>query len=103
MEAMKIEKTQTTQADQIAAKQTENAAALEKAQRLAETRADAMAGKDQATLSERARLLAKARAGLDEIPEVRSEKVDALRQQVEDGIYQIPIEQLVKRLYTHVV
>jgi negative regulator of flagellin synthesis FlgM len=56
------------------------------------------ASRDEAILSSQAILLAKARAALDAVPEIRSEPVDALKAQVETGTYQVPIERLVARL-----
>ncbi|MCB9134638.1 MAG: flagellar biosynthesis anti-sigma factor FlgM [Anaerolineales bacterium] len=57
---------------------------------------------DHAALSEEARLLSRARQVLEETSDVREEKVTALRQQVQDGTYQVPLEKLanllVKRL-----
>ncbi len=57
---------------------------------------------DHAALSEEARLLSKARQALEETPEIRDDKVTALRQQVQEGTYEVPVEKLasllVKRL-----
>jgi negative regulator of flagellin synthesis FlgM len=50
------------------------------------------------TLSVRARLLSAARAALAEAPDVRADKVDALRQAVETGTYQVPYDRLARRL-----
>jgi flagellar biosynthesis anti-sigma factor FlgM len=55
-------------------------------------------GKDTATLSESARLLARARQALEEAGDVRPDVVAALRQQVEAGAYQAPLEELVNKL-----
>ncbi|NUM46023.1 MAG: flagellar biosynthesis anti-sigma factor FlgM [Anaerolineales bacterium] len=64
--------------------------------------ADRTSATDHAALSEEARLLSHARQALEETPDVREEKVTALRQQVQDGTYQVPLEKLasllVKRL-----
>lgn len=64
--------------------------------------ADRTSTTDHAALSEEARLLSHARQALEETPDVREEKVTALRQQVQDGTYQVPMEKLasllVKRL-----
>ncbi|KPL84127.1 hypothetical protein SE15_02830 [Thermanaerothrix daxensis] len=58
--------------------------------------------RDRAELSEQARMLAKARNALNEAPAVRNERIEQLRQQIEDGTYKIPLEalanQLLKRL-----
>jgi len=53
---------------------------------------------DQAALSEKARVLNKARTAMDSIPEVRTEKVSALRNQVNSGSYHVPLEDLARRL-----
>ncbi len=59
--------------------------------------------KDRAEVTESARLLAKARAALDKVNpdnagDVESERVEILKQQIENGNYQIPVEELAKRL-----
>ncbi len=77
----------------------EGAYPLDKASRSAETSAsEELSGKDRASVSERARLLAKARVSLNETSDVRPEKVDTLREQIETGNYQVPHEEIVKRL-----
>jgi flagellar biosynthesis anti-sigma factor FlgM len=53
---------------------------------------------DQAALSEKARVMNKARASMDAIPEVRMDKVSALKEQVDSNSYQIPFEELAHRL-----
>jgi flagellar biosynthesis anti-sigma factor FlgM len=55
-------------------------------------------GNDQAALSEQARVLNKARAAMETVPEVRTEKVTALRDQVNSGNYHVPLEELARRL-----
>jgi anti-sigma28 factor (negative regulator of flagellin synthesis) len=67
-------------------------------------RPDRLNGKDAAVLSERARLLARARLALEETGqdaglEVREERVRLLQEQVANGNYQVPVEALVKKLY----
>jgi len=61
-------------------------------------RADFINGKDQASLSEKARLLSKARAELEETPEIRTDLVAHLRTQVETGEYKISYDRLATRL-----
>lgn len=60
-------------------------------------------GKDEASLSESAKALAKAYQSLGEIPDVRTELIDSLRQQIDGGEYSIPYDKLAgvlaKRLY----
>lgn len=55
-------------------------------------------GHDKAELSESARLLAKARAQMDSQDSVRSERLDEIRQQVNNGDYTIQVEELARRL-----
>lgn len=56
--------------------------------------------KDQAVLSDQARLLAKARLALDKTPETEDQKVSDLRQKVQTGEYKISFEELADRLLT---
>jgi flagellar biosynthesis anti-sigma factor FlgM len=87
----------------ISAHETENTVPIERNNVHAmDGGVDSLNGKDKATLSERARILSKARVALDEVPEVRSDKVDALRKDVQTGNYKIPVEQIVKQLVNHV-
>ena len=73
----------------------------EREQRLGDRgKLDGLSGKDEAMLSDRARLLAKSRAFLNEVPEVRTDLVDGLRKEVEAGTYKVPIEALAKKLVT---
>ncbi len=58
----------------------------------------AASGTDRAEVTENARLLAKARAALENGADVESERVAMLKQQIESGNYQIPVEELAKRL-----
>ncbi len=89
---MKVEHSQN---NRIVQKQAENAAAIERQQRAQENdRAERATNKDQASLSERARLLSKARLSLQEVPDVRTERVSALREQIQAGTYQVPVEHL---------
>jgi flagellar biosynthesis anti-sigma factor FlgM len=53
---------------------------------------------DQAALSEQARVLNKAHAAFDRVPDIRTEKVSALRDQVNSNSYQVPFEELAHRL-----
>jgi flagellar biosynthesis anti-sigma factor FlgM len=53
---------------------------------------------DEAALSAQARLLGKARAALAEVSEVRDERVNQLRAQIQAGEYQVPFERLAGRL-----
>jgi negative regulator of flagellin synthesis FlgM len=60
------------------------------------------ATKDRATLSSGAQIMAKAMAAYKEEPEVRSEKLEALRQQIVSGDYQIPYDGLAKKLISKI-
>lgn len=73
------------------------ARAAEAARRAAQT-TSARPAADEATLSERARLLQKARAALEQAPETRQDKVDALRNAITEGTYQIDVRALADRL-----
>jgi len=89
---MKVEHSQN---NRIVQKQAENTAAIERQQRAqANDRAERSTNRDQASLSESARLLAKARLSLQELPDMRTERVAALREQVQAGTYQVPVEKL---------
>ncbi len=54
--------------------------------------------RDQADLSESARLLAKARAAADVEPSTENSRLEELRQQIQTGEYKIPVEELARRL-----
>ncbi len=57
-----------------------------------------VSAKDRAELSERARLLGKARAALDETSQVDEAHVAEMQQKVQTGDYKIDLEQLAQRL-----
>ncbi len=57
---------------------------------------------DRADLSERARLMGKARVALQNTPDVNQEKVDDIKQRVDNGTYEIPAEELARRLQPRV-
>lgn len=67
------------------------------------TGAASLKGKDQASLSESAKILAKAYQALSDSPETRAEMVDAIRTQIEAGEYSVPYDKLAeilaKKLY----
>jgi flagellar biosynthesis anti-sigma factor FlgM len=54
--------------------------------------------KDKAEFSERSLSLSKAKGALDVVPEVRTEKVSSLRDQIQTGAYQVPYEKLAGKL-----
>lgn len=53
---------------------------------------------DQLTISDRARELAVAQEAMSQVPEVREDVVQALRDQIQAGTYQVPQEKLIERL-----
>lgn len=55
-------------------------------------------GKDRAEFSERSLLLSKARGTMEALPDVRADRVDALRQEINTGAYQVPYEKLAGKL-----
>lgn len=92
---MKIE---TGGSERLNASQSEGAAALERARTSGSAAGIGPAGKDQAALSDRARLLSKARAALAQTPEVRADRVNALRAQMQSGQYEVRYKQLAGRM-----
>lgn len=92
-------KVENSQANRIAQKQAGNTNAVEHIQRSQDNqRAESLHGKDRASFSEEARLLAKTRGKLDASPDVRYEIVDQLKTKIESGNYEIPLDELAKRL-----
>ena len=53
---------------------------------------------DSVVLSENARSLAAAREAVQQAPDVRAEKVDAIKQRVTDGTYNVPASVLARKL-----
>jgi len=60
--------------------------------------AGATAPRDRAELSERARLLAKAKAALEETPDVDMERIHDLQKMIQTGAYEIPYDELARLL-----
>jgi len=89
-----------TEVNRLAQKQAENAGAVEKTQpaRANEIHKDSLNVRDRASLSEQARLLAKARTALEDTSEVRTDLVNELRSKVKANQYEVPVEQLAQRL-----
>ncbi len=54
--------------------------------------------KDKAELSDQARLMSKARTALDEASEVDQEKIDNIKQKIQNGDYHVPIDKLADSL-----
>ncbi len=94
---MKIENTGSQHS--VARKQLAETQAAENA-RAARTRPAARGSerRDELTLSDQAQMLARARAALDEQPDVRAEKVQELKSSVEAGTYQVPLKKLAQQL-----
>ncbi len=83
--------------NRITQKQTENTAGVDKTLKSDRENAESINGKDKASLSDNARILAKSRTALEETPEIRSDRVDQLRQEITSGEYRIPIQELAKK------
>lgn len=82
----------------LGTRKTDNAHPVEKSTSKSTEATTGASSKDKAELSSRARLLARAQQAMEEVPEVRSERVSELRTQVEDGTYQVPTEKLAQVL-----
>ncbi len=93
---MKIENNQP----KINSTQTEGLASVEKnrSQRVQDNQPAKAQPKDSAKLSEEAQLLAKAFSSLEGTAEVRAEKVEALRAQINAGTYTINYDELARRV-----
>ncbi|MGB9521833.1 MAG: flagellar biosynthesis anti-sigma factor FlgM, partial [Anaerolineales bacterium] len=84
-----------SQNNRILQKQTEGMNSVEHNPKTTDNeRLERLGNKDQASLSERAKILAKAYTTFQDQTDIRSEKVDALREAINNGNYQIPVEQL---------
>jgi flagellar biosynthesis anti-sigma factor FlgM len=91
---MKIENTSMSP---LSSKPTESAKRVEKKDSLKDTRS-VHAGQDKAEMSENARLLAKARTTLGNVDETETERVAALRKQIENGDYTVQVSELARKL-----
>ena len=58
----------------------------------------APSGADQVSVSDEARALASARDVVAQVPDVRAEKVAAVKQRVEDGTYSVPASVLARNI-----
>jgi negative regulator of flagellin synthesis FlgM len=54
--------------------------------------------KDKAEFSDKSLLLSKARGTMEALPQVRADRVDALRQEIKTGAYQVPYDKLAGKL-----
>lgn len=93
---MKIEKNGSEYLSRIRSEQTEDSKGNERASRA--SKGTSLESQDKAALSDRAKLLAKARIAADEVPESRNDMVEALRTRIESGEYEVPYEALAERL-----
>jgi flagellar biosynthesis anti-sigma factor FlgM len=91
---MKIENTSLSP---LSSKPAESTKRVEKKDSLKNTRS-VHAGQDKAEMSENARLLAKARAALGNVDETETERVAALRKQIESGDYTVQVSELARKL-----
>ncbi|HEX7555104.1 MAG TPA: flagellar biosynthesis anti-sigma factor FlgM, partial [Leptolinea sp.] len=94
-------KVQNNQINPLIAQKTESTHQVSKPTRLDEPVGGA--GTDRAELSERAKLLSKASQTFQDTPEVRSDRVNDIKVQVDTGTYQIPLSELARRLFKKVV
>jgi flagellar biosynthesis anti-sigma factor FlgM len=94
---MKIE---NNPASNIISQKAESLNSVERAQQQKNTSAPAArtTEKDHAILSDQAHLLSKALSKMEGTPEVRMEKVEALRSKILDGQYQVNYEELAKKM-----
>ncbi len=53
---------------------------------------------DAVSISKAARELQEARKAVQDAPDMRQAKVEAIKKQVQDGTYQVPMEALVEKL-----
>jgi flagellar biosynthesis anti-sigma factor FlgM len=81
----------------LSAKRPEAANRVEKKDDLKDVHA-VRGGQDKAEMSEKARLLAKARVALDNVEDTNSERLATLKQQVESGDYTIQVSDLARKL-----
>jgi len=90
-------KIQNTSINPLSTQKPENAKPVEKQSRVDEA-ANEVNSRDRAELSDRAKALAKSRQVSEATPDTRADQVAALRIQVENGTYQIPLGELAKRM-----
>ena len=95
---MKIENTSLAP---LSSKSAESAKRVEKKDALQDAQS-IHAGKDKAEMSENARLLAKARAALGNVDETDTERIAALRKQIESGDYTVQVSELARKLVARI-
>ena len=69
-----------------------------KADQAADQAKESAAKTDTVVISDAARRIQEARAQLDEIPDVREDKVAALRDQIQNGTYKVDAEKTAEKL-----
>ena len=69
-----------------------------KADQAADQAKESAAKTDTVVISDAARRILEARAQLDEIPDVREDKVAALRDQIQNGTYKVDAEKTAEKL-----
>jgi flagellar biosynthesis anti-sigma factor FlgM len=93
---MKIDNNYT---NPLQSQKPENTQAVDRSQKQNDKVAQSQTSqRDRLEVSDRARLLSKARAALDETPEVKSTKVEELKETIRQGNYQVPFEGLASKL-----
>ena len=85
----------------LSSKPTDSAKRVEKKDSLKDTRS-VHAGQDTAEMSEGARLLAKSRVALGNVEDVDTERVTALRNQIESGDYTVQVSELARKLVARI-
>ncbi len=60
--------------------------------------ASARAPSDAVSLSEQAKTLAAARRAVDSAPDIRQDKVDAIKQAISDGTYSVSARELARKM-----
>jgi len=90
-------KVEHSNVDKLVQNRAENAGAVVRKQQAVDAPLDGRR-KDEAALSEKAQTLARARTQLEEIPEVRDDKVAALKQKVQAGEYEVDVNKLANRI-----
>jgi negative regulator of flagellin synthesis FlgM len=94
-------KVQNNPINPLVPQKPENAHQVSKSNRAEETAGGAAT--DRAELSERAKMLSKASQTFHETPDVRTDRVNEIKIQVDTGTYQIPLSELARRLFKKVV
>ena len=82
----------------LSTNQPEGAGSVKKSDHADQTARTHAAATDRAELSERARLMGKARTALQNTPDVNQDKVNSVKQRVDNGTYQVPADELARRL-----